>query len=222
VLRDQDQPAEEGCINPSVERQGKTRPQRQRVVSPTPSSAVGRHACKRGFGFHATITASYPDGRLPRWRSANVIGSPIRHSVRLLRDVMTAILVRFEWHVAAQVRNGVLIHRPILAAIDRSVQQGRLRYLGFVLVASRAEKLGRSKFSRNTNLAAIIFGAFFNLRAANPPGLGRPFKRSVDMLSRAVPRWGTATPEPYDVRSRARSNLAEVAELRRFTPRYLR
>jgi len=37
----------------------------------------------------------YPAGACPQ---CDVIGSPIRHSVPLLRDVITAILVRFEWH----------------------------------------------------------------------------------------------------------------------------
>ena len=39
-----------------------------------------------------------PDGQAPALAQRDVIGSPIRHSVPLLRDVMTAILVRFEWH----------------------------------------------------------------------------------------------------------------------------
>src|ERR1700751_2089898 len=46
-----------------------------------------------------------PQSQLPRTRRSgshlaqgNVVGGPIRHSVPLLRDVMTAILVRFEWH----------------------------------------------------------------------------------------------------------------------------
>src|SRR6266436_3864037 len=39
-----------------------------------------------------------PDGQASALAQRDVIGSPIRHSVPLLRDVMTAILVRFEWH----------------------------------------------------------------------------------------------------------------------------
>ena len=39
-----------------------------------------------------------PDGQAPALAQGDVIGGPIRHSVPLLRDVMTAILVRFEWH----------------------------------------------------------------------------------------------------------------------------
>src|ERR1700758_3229750 len=38
------------------------------------------------------------DGQAPTLAQGNVVGGPIRHSVPLLRDVMTAILVRFEWH----------------------------------------------------------------------------------------------------------------------------
>ena len=43
----------------------------------------------------------------------------------LLRDVMTAILVRFEWHddVRSQKR-ARLLYRPLRAANHRSVQQG--------------------------------------------------------------------------------------------------
>src|SRR5467141_961779 len=39
-----------------------------------------------------------PHGQAPALAQRDVIGSPVRHSVPLLRDVMTAILVRFEWH----------------------------------------------------------------------------------------------------------------------------
>jgi hypothetical protein len=39
-----------------------------------------------------------PHGQAPALPQGDVIGGPIRHSVPLLRDVMTAILVRFEWH----------------------------------------------------------------------------------------------------------------------------
>ena len=52
----------------------------------------------RGSAFHAAIAASVNQTvRLPRWRKA-MLGGPIRHPVPLLRDVMAAILVRFEWH----------------------------------------------------------------------------------------------------------------------------
>jgi hypothetical protein len=55
----------------------------------------------------------------------DVIGGPIRYSVPLLRDVMTAILARFEWHddVRSQKR-ARLLYRPLLAANHRTVQQG--------------------------------------------------------------------------------------------------
>ena len=39
-----------------------------------------------------------PHGQAPALAQGGVIGGPIRHSVPLLRDVMAAILVRFEWH----------------------------------------------------------------------------------------------------------------------------
>jgi DDE family transposase len=50
--------------------------------------------------------------------------------VPLLRDVMTAILIRFEWHddVRSQKR-ARLLYRPLLAANHRSVQQGRAQPL---------------------------------------------------------------------------------------------
>ena len=42
------------------------------------------------------------------------MGSPIRHPVPLLRDVMTAILVRFEWHGGGPASgNGALIHEVL-------------------------------------------------------------------------------------------------------------
>jgi hypothetical protein len=53
----------------------------------------------RGSAFRAAIATSVRQTvRLPRWRKTIIIGSPIRHFVPLLRDVITAILVRFEWH----------------------------------------------------------------------------------------------------------------------------
>src|ERR1700738_1549478 len=39
-----------------------------------------------------------PDGQAPALAQGNVISSPIRHSVPLLRDMMTAVLVGVEWH----------------------------------------------------------------------------------------------------------------------------
>src|SRR6201993_2293395 len=55
-----------------------------------------------------------PHGQAAALAQGAVIGGPIRHSVALLRDVMTAILVRFEWHgELSAVRDGpALLQRP--------------------------------------------------------------------------------------------------------------
>src|SRR5439155_9451011 len=62
----------------------------------------------------------------------DVIGSPIRHSVPLLRDVMTAILVGFEWHDdRPRSGTGPLPYTPHSSPPNgRSVQQGRLAAVG--------------------------------------------------------------------------------------------
>src|SRR4029077_7981218 len=69
-----------------------------------------------------------PHGQAPALAQRDVIGSPIRHSVPLLRDVMTAILVHFEWHgdcpgSGAGPPSYTLNSPPN----DRAAQQGRLR-----------------------------------------------------------------------------------------------
>src|SRR4029077_11871398 len=54
-----------------------------------------------------------PHGQAPALAQRDVIGSPIRHSVPLLLDVMTAILVRFEWHGGGPASgNGARRGRP--------------------------------------------------------------------------------------------------------------
>src|SRR3984893_9484732 len=72
-----------------------------------------------------------PDGQASALAQGDVIGGTIRHSVPLLRDVMTAILVRFEWHddVRSQKR-ARLLYRPLRAANHRSVQQGHHGHYG--------------------------------------------------------------------------------------------
>jgi len=58
-----------------------------------------------------------PDGQVAALAQRDVIGSPIRHSEPLLRDVMTAVFVGFEWHGGCPGSGtGPLINRPILAA----------------------------------------------------------------------------------------------------------
>src|ERR1700680_3314816 len=68
-----------------------------------------------------------PDGQASTLAQGNVIGSPVSHSVPLLRDVTPAILVGFEWHDDdPRSGTGSQIYRPLLAANDRSVQQGEV------------------------------------------------------------------------------------------------
>src|ERR1700736_1194637 len=109
-----------------AQRQTEDRPQRQRrrdrqgrVARLAAARAAGLGLPRRNRGFRE------PDGQAPALAQRDVIGGPIRHSVPLLRDVMTAILVRFEWHgtVRGQER-ATLLYRPLFAANDRSVQQG--------------------------------------------------------------------------------------------------
>src|SRR3979411_2368312 len=82
-----------------AQRQAEDRPQRQRrgdrqrrvawltTTRPAWLGLPRRNRCFRE-----------PDGQAPALAQRDVIGSPIRHSVPLLRDMMTAILVGFEWH----------------------------------------------------------------------------------------------------------------------------
>src|SRR6478672_4453839 len=90
-----------GCDQPFglAQRQAENRPQRQRrgdrqrrVARLTATRAAWLGLPRRNRCFRE------PDGQAPALAQRDVIGSPIRHSVPLLRDVMTAILVRFEWH----------------------------------------------------------------------------------------------------------------------------
>src|ERR1700737_5565713 len=90
-----------GCDQPFglAERQAENRPQRQRrrdrqrrVARLTAARAAWLGLPRRNRCFRE------PDGQASALAQGNVIGSPIRHSVPLLRDVMTAVLVGFEWH----------------------------------------------------------------------------------------------------------------------------
>src|SRR5438128_3230791 len=66
-------------------------------LSPGPT-----HLCGVLLDQPLTGTAELEPGavhqQVDRFAACDVIGRPIRHSVPLLRDMMTAILVRFEWH----------------------------------------------------------------------------------------------------------------------------
>jgi hypothetical protein len=90
-----------GCDQPFglAERQTENRPQRQRRRDR--QRRVARLAGARGAWLglpRRNRCFREPDGQAPALAQRNVIGGSIRHSVPLLRDVMTAILVRFEWH----------------------------------------------------------------------------------------------------------------------------
>src|SRR5437868_15352210 len=120
----------EGCDQPFglAERQAEDRPQCQRrrdrqrrVTWLAAARGAGLGLPRRNRGFRK------PDGQAPALAQGDVIGRPIRHSVPLLGDVMTAILIRFEWHgdcpgSGAGPPSYTLHSSP---PNDRSVQQGR-------------------------------------------------------------------------------------------------
>src|SRR5690242_15711511 len=98
-----------------AQRQTEDRPQRQRrrdrqfrVARLAAARAAGLGLPPRNRRFRE------PHGQAAALAQGALIGGPIRHSVALLRDVMTAILVRFEWHgELSAVRDGpALLQRP--------------------------------------------------------------------------------------------------------------
>ena len=121
-----------------AQRQAEDRPQRQRRRDCQPRVArlaaargawLGLPPRNRGFG--------EPHGQAPTLAQGDVIGGPIRHSVPLLRDVMTAILVRFEWHGDCPGSGAGPPSYTLHSSLpnDRSVQQGEADgqlALGFV------------------------------------------------------------------------------------------
>src|SRR6476661_905884 len=117
-----------GCDQPFglAQRQAENRPQRQRRGDR--QRRVARLAATRGAWLglpRRNRCFREPDGQAPALAQRDVIGSPIRHSVLLLRDVMTAILVRFEWHGGCP-GSGTLPLYTVQSSPpnDRSVQQG--------------------------------------------------------------------------------------------------
>ena len=110
--------------------QAENRPQRQRrgdrqrrVARLTATRGAGRGLPRRNRCFRE------PDGQAPALAQRDVIGSPIRHSVPLLRDVMTAILIRFERHGGCPGSGtGPGIPSNPRRLNDRSVQQGPSAY----------------------------------------------------------------------------------------------
>src|SRR6266849_7909545 len=95
------QQPKKGCDQPFglAERQAENRPQRQRRRDR--QRRVARLAAARGAWLGLPRRNRFfrePHGQAPALAQRDVIGSPIRHSVPLLRDVMTAVLVGFEWH----------------------------------------------------------------------------------------------------------------------------
>src|SRR5712672_1004445 len=105
-----------GCDQPFglAQRQAENRPQRQRRGDR--QRRVARLTAARGAGLglpRRNRRFREPHGQAPALAQGNVIGSPIRHSVPLLRDVMTAILIRFEWHGGGPASgNGAPIYPP--------------------------------------------------------------------------------------------------------------
>src|SRR5437016_4441177 len=109
-----------GCDQPFglAQRQAENRPQRQRRgdrqrrvarLAATRAAWLGLPRRDRRF--------REPHGQASALAQRDVIGNPIRHSVPLLRDVMPAVLVGFEWHGGCPGSGtGPLIYRPILAA----------------------------------------------------------------------------------------------------------
>src|SRR5580700_9641527 len=119
-----------GCDQPFglAQRQAENRPQRQRCrdrqrrvarLAAARGTWLGLPRCNRCFG--------EPDSQASALAQGDVIGGPIRHPVPLLRDVMAAILVRFEWHGdgpgSGTGSSSYTLHPS--PPNDRSVQQGR-------------------------------------------------------------------------------------------------
>src|SRR5580692_13037794 len=118
-----------GCDQPFglAQRQAENRPQRQRRRDS--QGRVARLAAARGAGLslpRRNRCFREPDSQASALAQGDVIGGPIRHPVPLLRDVMAAILVRFEWHgdgpgLGTGSPSYTLHPSP---PNDRSVQQG--------------------------------------------------------------------------------------------------
>src|SRR6202022_1529140 len=101
-----------------AQRQTEDRPQRQRRRDR--QGRVARLAAARAAGLglpRRNRRFREPHGQAAALAQGAVIGGPIPHLVPLLRDVLTAILVRFEWHDdCPRVRNrAALLYRSLLA-----------------------------------------------------------------------------------------------------------
>src|SRR5258705_6482496 len=101
-----------------AQRQAEDRPQRQRRRDR--QGRIARLAAARAAGLglpRRNRRFREPHGQAAALAQGGVIGGPIRHLVPLLRDVLTAILVRFEWHDdCPRVRNrAALLYRSLLA-----------------------------------------------------------------------------------------------------------
>src|SRR6516162_5105416 len=144
-----------------AQRQAENRPQRQRRGDR--QRRVARLAAARGAGLglpRPNRCFREPDGQTSALAQGNVIGRPIRHSVPLLRDVMTAILVRFEWHDECPTSGpgppSYTVHPS--PPNDRSVQQGAEQRQRFTPAdppdtdeAFRVSTIGSLATSDNTN-----------------------------------------------------------------------
>src|SRR6202047_2417438 len=101
-----------------AQRQTEDRPQRQRRRDR--QGRVARLAAARAAGLglpRRNRRFREPHGQAAALAQGSVLAGPMRHLVPLLRDVLTAILVRFEWHDdCPRVRNrAALLYRSLLA-----------------------------------------------------------------------------------------------------------
>src|SRR5258705_9556070 len=98
-----------------AQRQAEDRPQRQRRRDR--QGRIARLAAARAAGLglpRRNRRFREPHGQAAALAQGGVIGGPIRHLVPLLRDVLTAILVRFEWHDdCPRVRNRAALLLPV-------------------------------------------------------------------------------------------------------------
>src|SRR5882757_768395 len=115
-----------------AQRQTEDRPQRQRRRDR--QGRVARLAAARAAGLglpRRNRRFREPHGQAAALAQGAVIGGPIRHSVPLLRDVLTAILVRFGWHGNCPESGtgppSYTVHSS--PPNDQSVQQGGTAYL---------------------------------------------------------------------------------------------
>src|SRR6266851_2313634 len=157
-----------GCEQPFglAERQAENRPQRQRRGDR--QCRVARLAAARGawLGLPRRNRAfREPDGQAPALAQGDVIGGPIRHSVPLLRDVVTAILVRFEWHET--VRGQERAPPPIPSTPRRqTINPCNKVVRGTCRVEPAPQQKGAGPQQKDAIMKVLIIAAVFALVAA--------------------------------------------------------